>query len=182
MKTDLSKFNNDWYNPGRNYLVRFLWMMTSACWVNSSMPLSGCKKFFLRLFGAQIGSGVIIKQFVNIKYPWRLKIGNNVWIGEYVWIDNLGEVTIENNVCVSQGVMLLCGNHNYKKQSFDLMVGDIILKDGSWVGAKSIICPGVTVESDSVISVGSVVSSSTEKNFIYRGNPALKVKERSFEN
>lgn len=120
-------------------------------------------KSFLRLFGAQIGSGVIIKQFVNIKYPWRLKIGNNVWIGEYVWIDNLGEVTIENNVCVSQGVMLLCGNHNYKKQSFDLMVGDIILKDGSWVGAKSIICPGVTVESDSVISVGSVVSSSTEK-------------------
>jgi putative colanic acid biosynthesis acetyltransferase WcaF len=119
---------------------------------------------------------------VNIKYPWRLKIGNNVWIGEYVWIDNLGEVTIENNVCVSQGVMLLCGNHNYKKQSFDLMVGDIILKDGSWVGAKSIICPGVTVESHSVISVGSVVSSSTEKNFIYRGNPALKVKERSFEN
>src|ERR1700741_4509567 len=100
MKTDLSTFNNSSYKPGRNALVRFLWMMTSAMWVNSAWPFSGCKKFCLRLFGAKIGEEVVIKPHVNVKYPWRLAIGNNVWIGEYVWIDNLADVVIEDHVCV----------------------------------------------------------------------------------
>ena len=178
MKTDLSKFNNKWYKPGRNALVRMLWMCTSATWVNSWWPFSGCKKFCLRLFGAKIGKHVIIKPHVNIKYPWRLKIADHVWIGENVWIDNLEEIVIENNVCISQGAFLLCGNHNYKKESFDLLTGSITIKEGEWVGAKSTICPGVVVASHSVISVNSVVSENTEAYFIYRGNPATKIKER----
>lgn len=171
----LSAFNNSWYKPGRNALVRLLWMWTSALWVNSWWPFSGCKKFCLRMFGAKIGKGVIIKPHVNIKYPWRLKIADHVWVGEYVWIDNLGDVVIESNVCVSQGALLLCGNHDYKKQSFDLIVGDICLKEGSWVGAKSIVCPGTTVASHAVVTAGSVVSGKTEVSGIYKGNPAVKI-------
>lgn len=182
MKTaDLSSFNNSWYKPGRNALVRFLWMMTSAVWVNSAWPFSSSKKFCLRLFGAQIGSNVVIKPHVNIKYPWRLKIGNNVWIGEYVWIDNLADVVIEDNGCISQGAMLLCGNHDYKKSTFDLITGNIVLKQGAWIGAKSVVCPGITVNNHAVLSVGSVASSDLEAFSVYRGNPAVKVKERIIE-
>ncbi|MBC7864315.1 MAG: colanic acid biosynthesis acetyltransferase WcaF [Bacteroidia bacterium] len=178
MKTDLSKFNNSWYKPGRNSFVRFLWIVTSACWVNSWWPFSGCKKFCLRLFGAKIGKGVVIKPHVNIKYPWRLKIGDHVWIGEYVWIDNLGDVEIESNVCISQGALLLCGNHNYKKETFDLIVGNIHLKEGCWIGAKSIVGPGVTVGSNSVLTVASVATSALEPFKIYRGNPAIAIKDK----
>lgn len=177
-KTNLADFNNSWYNPGRNALVRLLWMWTSALWVNSWWPFSGCKKFCLRFFGAKIGKNVVIKPYVNIKYPWRLKAGDNVWIGESVWIDNLGEVVIEDNVCISQGAFLLCGNHDYKKEAFDLMVGNITLKEGSWIGAKSVVCPGVTVETHAVLTVGSVATSGLEAYSIYQGNPAVKVKER----
>ena len=77
------------------------------------------KIYLLKIFGAKIGKGVIIKPGVNIKYPWNLYIGDHVWIGENVWIDNLDDVIINNHVCVSQGAMLLCGNHNYKKSSFN---------------------------------------------------------------
>jgi len=125
------------------------------------------------VFGAKIGKGVVVKPGVNIKYPWRLKVGNHVWIGEKVWIDNLGDVVIEDNVCISQGAMLLCGNHNYKKSSFDLMVGDITLKQGSWIGAKSVVCPGVTVGSHAVLSVGSIATQNLEEYTIYQGNPAV---------
>ena len=59
----------------------------------SWFPISGFKRFLLRLFGAKIGKGVVIKPCVNIKYPWKLRIGNYVWIGENVWIDNLDTVT-----------------------------------------------------------------------------------------
>ena len=71
--------------------------------------------------------------------PWKLKVGNNVWIGEDVWIDNLELVDISDNVCISQGAMLLCGNHDFTSSTFDLIVKPIVLEDGVWIGAKSIV-------------------------------------------
>jgi putative colanic acid biosynthesis acetyltransferase WcaF len=180
-KTNLQEFNNDWYKLGGNALQRFLWYCTNAVWLNSAFPISGFKVFLLRLFGAKIGSGVIVKPHVNIKYPWKLTIGNNVWIGEYVWIDNLANVNIADNVCLSQSAMLLCGNHNYKKQSFDLIIGDIILEEGVWIGAKATVCPGVTCFSHAVLAVGSVATSDLKAYKIYQGNPAVEIRERTIQ-
>ena len=90
-------------------------------------------------------------------------------------------MTIGSHVCLSQGVMLLTGNHNYTKPTFDLMVGKIILEDGVWLGALSVVCPGVTCGSHSVLSVGSVATKDLEAYGIYQGNPAMKVREREFK-
>lgn len=177
-KTDLSGFNNDWYNPG-NPVKRVLWYFFNIIFLlNPYNPFSIVKVFILKMFGAKIGSGVVIKQRVNIKYPWKLNIGNNVWIGEQVWIDNLGEVVIEDNACLSQGAMLLCGNHNYKKKTFDLIVQNIKIEEGAWVGAKTVVCPGVTCKSHSVLTVGSMATKSLDPYGIYAGNPAKKMRER----
>ena len=178
IQSDLSKFNNDWYNPGRNMLVRFLWLIVSELWVNSWLPFSGVKKICLKFFGAKIGKGVVIKPYVNVKYPWRLQIEDQVWIGEGVWIDNLGDVKIGSNVCISQGALLLCGNHDYKRSSFDLKVGDIELKHGVWVGARAIVTGGSLLNSHVVITSGSVFSGTSEDFTIYKGNPALPIKKR----
>lgn len=177
-QTDLSSFNNSWYKPGAGFLVRGIWYFVNVAYFKSGFPFNRIKLFWLRIFGATVGSGVVIKPGVSIKYPWRLKIGNNVWIGEKVWIDNLGNVVIEDNVCISQGAFLLCGNHDYKKTTFDLMVGDITLKQGAWVGAKSTVCPGITIGSHAVLTVGSVATSDLEEYGIYQGNPAAPVKKR----
>ena len=107
-----------------------------------------------------------------------LMIGNYVWIGEDVWIDNLGLITIESNVCISQGAYLLTGNHNYKKETFDLIIQDIKIKEGVWIGAKSIVCPGVIMNFNSILSPGSVLTKNTEEGCIYRGNPAQLYKKR----
>ncbi len=176
--TDLSKFNNTFYKPGGNMLTRFLWYFTNVIWFNSAFPVSFIKVFLLRLYGAKIGSGVVIKPRVSIKYPWKLAVGNNVWIGEQVWIDNLAQVTIGDNVCISQGAMLLCGNHDYKKQTFDLVLGEIVLEEGVWIGAKAIVCPGVTCHTHSVLAVNSVATSNLESYKIYQGNPASPVRDR----
>lgn len=178
-KQKLASFNNSWYNPGAGAIKRFMWYYTNVFWIKSSFPVSSFKIFLLKLFGAKIGKGVVIKPHVNIKYPWRLTIGNNVWIGEEVWIDNLDDVMIEDNVCISQGAMLLCGNHNYKKESFDLITGKITIKEGAWIGAKSLVGPSVTVNENAILSVSSVATQNLDANGIYRGNPAVKVKERS---
>ena len=130
------------------------------------------------MFGAKIGKGVCIKQRVNIKYPWNLEIGNNVWIGEMVCIDNLADVRLEDNVCLSQGAMLLCGNYDYRKTSFDLIVRPIILEEGVWIGARSVVCPGVMARSHALLTVNSVATGHLEPYSIYQGNPAVKIRER----
>ena len=145
---------------------------------NPLLPFSALKVFVLKIFGAKIGSGVLIKQSISVKYPWKLTIGNNVWVGEDVWIDNLDEVVVGDNVCLSQGAMLLCGNHDYKKSTFDLIIGKITLEDGVWIGAKSVVCGGVTCCSHSILSVSSIVSKKMEPYKIYRGNPAVEVSKR----
>ena len=178
MKTDLSKYNNDWYKPG-NKFIRFLWFFVNVFFLQSKLcPFNNVKVFLLRIFGAKIGSNVIIKPGVNIKYPWKLKIGNHVWIGEKVWIDNLDDIIIGDNVCLSQGSMLLCGSHNYKSSTFDLLIGKIIIEDGVWIGSKSVVLQNVTCKNHSVLSVNSVASSNLDEYSIYRGNPAVRLKDR----
>ncbi len=176
---NLSLYDNSWYSPGAGVAKRTLWYLVNAVVFECPLCISSrVKRALLRWFGARVGKGLVIKPCVNIKYPWRLSVGDNVWIGENVWIDNLGQVSIGSNVCISQGAMLLCGNHNYKKESFDLMVGDITLEDGAWVGARSVVCPGVTLHTHSVLSVGSVACHDLEAFSVYQGTPARKVRER----
>ena len=182
VKTDLSKYDNRWYSPGAGWVKRTLWHFVNHIIFNNGLfPISSLKIILLKLFGAKVGKGVVIKPSVNIKYPWLLKIGDFSWIGERVWIDNLTEVTIGSNVCLSQGAMLLTGNHNYKKTTFDLMTGAIVLEDGVWIGAKSVVCPGVTCHSHSVLAVGSVATADLPAYSICSGNPAIKVRERVME-
>lgn len=178
MRTELSKYNNGWYQPGPT-LKRVLWFLIQVVFFrNILLPFSGIKVFILRLFGAKIGRGVVIKPGVRVKYPWFLEIGNYCWLGENVWIDNLAKVQLGDNVCLSQGALLLCGNHDYSSSSFDLRVEPILLEDGVWIGAQAIVCGGVSAFSHSVVTAGSVATKYLEAYGVYKGNPATKVNER----
>ncbi len=177
-KTDLSRFNNSWYDPGPRWKV-LVWFLVNAFFLNTYLPVPvGIKIAVLRLFGAKIGHHVMIKPAVNIKFPWLLRVGNYVWIGEQVWIDNFSEVVIGDNTCLSQGAMLLTGNHDYSSPTFDLIPKPITLADGVWIGAKSVVCPGICCESHAVLAVNSVATRPLEAYGIYQGNPAVLVRQR----
>lgn len=177
-QVDLKSYNNDWFFPGCKIKI-ILWILTSAFFFRTSLPIpSSIKVIILKLFGANIGTGVVIKPGISIKYPWKLKIGDYTWIGENVWIDNLAAVNIGDNCCLSQGCYLLTGNHDYTSSSFDLMIFDINIENGAWVGAKSVVCPGVILQRSSILTVGSVASKNLDEFGIYQGNPAIKIKQR----
>ncbi len=179
-KTDLSKYKTVWHDERPT--IKILWYFVNALFfLNPLNPIISLKVFLLQLFGAKIGKGVMIKPRVNIKYPWLLEIGDYVWIGENVWIDNLGKVKIGNNSCISQGAILLTGNHDYKKFTFDLIVREIILEDGVWIGARAIVCPGVACGSHSFLTAGSVAVKNMEPFTVYQGNPAVSIKKREIE-
>jgi putative colanic acid biosynthesis acetyltransferase WcaF len=181
-KTNLSIYNNHPYHPGGSKLKRLTWYYVNILFFKSALfPFYGLKVFLLRAFGAKIGKQVELKPCVNIKYPWNLTIGDEAWIGENVWLDSLVMITIGSNVCLSQGATLLTGSHNYKKGSFDLITGSIILEDGVWIGARAIVNQGITAHSHAMLTSGSVATKNMEAYSIYQGNPAVKVRERVIE-
>lgn len=178
MKSDLAFYNNNGYKPG-SIFKRTIWYVIHSCFFKSAWNISSSIKImWLRVFGASIGKQVTIKPRVSIKYPWKLSVGNHCWIGEGVWIDNLDQVTLEDHVCLSQGAFLECGNHNYNSKKFDLMTAPIYLKQGTWIGAKALVGPGVTTGSHAVLSLGAVATKDLEPHTVYGGNPAIAIHER----
>jgi len=158
---------------------QFIWYLVNIFFFKNSLNISSATKvFLLKLFGAKLGQGVVIKPSVNIKYPWKLQIGDHSWIGEEVWIDNLSDVIIGNNVTLSQGALLLTGSHEHTKQTFDFISSPIVLEDGVWIGAKAIVFGGVTCKSHSILGINSVAEKNLEPYIIYKGSPATAVIER----
>lgn len=133
----------------------------------------------MRLFGAHIGKDVRIKPGIHIRYPWKLTLGDHSWLAD-CYIDNLDLVIIGKNVCISQQAMLMTGNHDYTSKTFDLMTKPIVIEDGVWIGAKSLVAPGVRISTHAVLTAGSTAVRNLDAYMIYQGNPALKHRTRVF--
>jgi putative colanic acid biosynthesis acetyltransferase WcaF len=177
-RVSLARFSSVGFHRGRPAIVEALWIVVQALLVASFLPGSAHRRFLLRLFGAQIGRRVTIKPGVRVKFPWRLAIADDVWIGEDVWIDNLASVQIGTNVCVSQGAYLCTGSHNWSAATFDLITRPIRIESGSWIAAKAIVGPGVTVGSGAILTLGSMASSDLEPWTICGGTPARLIRPR----
>jgi putative colanic acid biosynthesis acetyltransferase WcaF len=176
---DLSTFDNSWYTPGRGRWIQALWFFLGLPLLRCRMiPGSGFRRRLLRLFGAGIGRGVVIKPGVRVKYPWLFQVGPHSWIGEDAWIDNLATVSIGGNVCISQGAYLCTGNHDWADPAFGLMAEPIVLESGCWIGARAVVCPGVTVGECGIAAAGSVVARDIGAFEIHAGNPAACVRFR----
>jgi putative colanic acid biosynthesis acetyltransferase WcaF len=174
---DLSKFSSRDFDRGASRLKEVAWFIVRRIFFQTSNALpSAFRAALLRLFGAKIGVGAVIRSNVNVTFPWRLSMGDHVWIGEEVIILSLAPVTIESNVCVSQRAFLCTGSHNFHRPTFDLQTKPITLRSGSWVAAQSFIGPGVEVGSGSVVSAGSVVMENVPARSLVRGNPATLVR------
>lgn len=176
---DLSQTSRRGYHPGRSFACRALWLLIEALvMLNPIVTPYWLKRVALRGFGATIGHRVLIKPNVHVKYPWHLEIGDNTWIGERVWIDNFVQVTIGANAVVSQGAYLCTGNHDWSDPGMGLVVKPVRVRDGAWVGAFSRIAPGVTVDREAIVTLGSVLLEDARERGVYTGNPAVLVRER----
>lgn len=170
------------YRPGRSYLVRAVWLIVEALILLNPVVVSyRFKTAVLRLFGATIGEGLLIKPGVHVKYPWRLRIGDNCWLGERAWIDNMEDVTLGSDVVISQGAYLCTGNHDWSDPVMPLAPEPIQVEDGAWVGAFARIGPGTTIATGCVVALGGVVFGDTEPWGIYRGNPAERIGMRTLQ-
>lgn len=154
------------------YIIKMIFLLSAFPWPNQ------IKSRLLKIFGAKIGKRVIIKPRVNIHFPWKLELGDDVWLGEEVFILNFELIKIESNVCVSQRTFLCGGNHDYRDPTFKYRNGPITVKEGAWIGAQCFVGPDLTINRNCVVSAGSIVTQSLPNDKVCSGNPCLPIKDR----
>ena len=174
---NLAAYDNSDFDRGAPRWKEALWVLTRAVFFLNGLPWPDAWRIaLLRAFGARIGSGVTMRANTNISFPWRLSIGDHVWIGEDVGILSLAQVTIGSNVCISQRAYLCTGSHDFRREDFALITRPITIHDGVWVAAAAFISPGVIIGEGAVVSAGAVIKQDVPPNCLAEGNPAAVVK------
>lgn len=170
----LDTFCNDEFDRGAGRFKELAWLAFHGILFSSWLPGSAWRRSVLRAFGAKIGRGVVIKPNVRVKFPWRLEIGDHVWIGERVWLDNLARITVGSHTCISQGAYLCTGSHDWSDPKFKLITKPIAIGEQCWICARCTLAPGTTVESNVVLTLGTVAKGHLQGDNIYSGTEAVR--------
>lgn len=145
--------------PKRHRLYQAAWFMVSALFFESALPFpTGLKVKLLRLFGARLGAGIVIRPNVSIKTPKLLTAGDHVWIGRGVVIDNDEEIRLGSNVCLSQQVMLISGNHDYHSPGFEYFGHSIVIGNHCWMAARAMLLAGAEIQNHCLVGPGVIFS------------------------
>lgn len=111
-------------------------------------------------------------------------------IGDYTRIGLrntiIGPAAIGNHVNLAQNVTVTGLNHNYEnvEKRIDeqgVSTQTVVIEDDVWVGANSVILPGVTLGKHCVVAAGSIVTHSVPPYSICAGCPAKVIKSYDFE-
>ena len=165
----LRSFTGAGYDKGRPKWIQALWFATQNLVFAKWWLPARFRPVILRLFGAQIGERVFIRHRVRVLWPWKLSIGDDSWIGEDAWLLNLEQITIGNDVCISQGAVLCTGSHDMRSPSFEYDNGPITIADGAWVAAFAMVLRRVVVERDAVVAAGAIALRPVGANAVVAG-------------
>lgn len=80
---------------------------------------------------------------------------------------------------VAQEAYLCTGTHDFKDPSLQLLTKPITIGKNSFIGARAMILPGVSIGSRAIVGAMSVVSKDIPDHQIVVGNPAKKIGERT---
>lgn len=133
-----------------------------------------------------VGRSATIEDFSVINNGLgEVSIGDNSRIG--IGSTIIGPVSIGNNVILAQHVVISGFNHGYADISIpitlqDCLVKGVIIEDDCWIGANSVILPGVCIGKHSVIAAGSIVTKSVPSYTVAGGNPACIIKRYNIHN
>ena len=159
IRRSLRGFTGAGYDKGAGTVTQALWLAVSGLVITRFWCPNSLRIKLLRAFGAKIGDGALIRHRVRIHWPWKLTVGSNTWIGEETWILNLEPVTIGDDVCVSQAVLLCTGSHDRWSPTFEFDNAPIVIADGAWIAARATVLRGVTIGENAVVGATALVTA-----------------------
>jgi putative colanic acid biosynthesis acetyltransferase WcaF len=179
---DLSRFRIPDGARGRPAWFVQLWWTFEAVFVRPTpQVLYAWRRLALRLFGAKIGTRVLIRPGVRVTFPWNLVIGDYCWIGDGATLYSIGRIIVGDHTVVSQEAYLCAATHDHAELSFPLIVSPIVIEPECWIAARAFVGPGVTMGRGAVVGAGSVVLSDVPPATIVAGVPARVISRREVE-
>lgn len=165
--------------PRRDRARRLVWNICYAFFYRiSPKPLHRWRSLLLRCFGASLGPNCHFYPRSRIWAPWNLICAENVTVADDAEIYNPALMRFDSHAIVSQGAYLCGATHDYDDPRFPLLAYSIELGAYSWICARAIVGPGITVGEGAVLGLGSVATRDLEPWTVYVGMPAQKLKER----
>ena len=179
---DLSRFKLPAGFRGRSALMVQLWWLVDALLFRPSPQFAyAFRVWLLRLFGAQVGRNVIVRPTAIITYPWKLKIGDNAWIGDHVTLYSLGEITIGANTVISQCTYVCAADHDHEQAGFPIRARPVVIGNEAWVATDVYVAPGVTIGDCAVVGARSSVFKDLPAGWVCLGSPCKPVRLRKVQ-
>ncbi|MEA5469132.1 hormogonium polysaccharide biosynthesis acetyltransferase HpsU [Spirulina sp. 06S082] len=176
---DLRNYDQSEYDRGRpSWYVLLWWFVQAIAFPVTLHNFSSIRCTILRLFGAKIGKGVIIRPTARITYPWKIEIGDYTWIGDDVVLYSLDRIQIGEHCVISQKCYLCTGSHDISDRAFALQTEPIFIGNGAWVATDCFIAPGVKIGANAVIGGRSSVYRDIPAAQVAFGNPCRPRYER----
>jgi len=139
-----------------------------------------------RAFGLTVGPRTIILGHIELSGAgniWKkFRIGADCQITSPLYVDLNGEVTIGSGVALAHHVVLVTSTHEpgpETQRCGKLKVAPIVIEEGCWIGAGTMVLPGVTIGRGSIIAAGAVVAASVPPNTLAGGVPARPIRALS---
>lgn len=134
----------------------------------------------LRLFGAKVSWEAEVYASAHVWAPWNLHMEEGACLGPHVNCYNQAKVVLGQDCCVSQEACLCTAGHQVEmlnNAKTSLVVANITLHEGAWVGMRAFIGPGVEVGAHAVVGAMSGVFRDVPIKTVVGGNPATVLKE-----
>jgi putative colanic acid biosynthesis acetyltransferase WcaF len=180
---DLSRFRLPKDFRGRpGWVVQLWWLVQAILFRPSPQVFYGWRRFLLRLFGARVGDGVLVRPTVEVTYPWKVELGDHCWIGDNVTLYSLDDIRVGAHAVVSQKSYLCAGSHDIADPNFAITRSPITVGAGAWIATDVFVAPGCTIGENTVVGARSSVYRSLSSGMVFVGNPALPVRARITEN
>lgn len=138
------------------------------------------RRLLLRLFGARIGKGTVIRPSARIWAPWNLTMAPHSCLGEYVDCYCAAPVYLGQWSVVSQYSYLCAASHDYEAGDMPGIQAPITVAAYSWVAADVYVGPGVTINEGAVVGARSSVYKDVAEWSVVGGNPARFIRARSW--
>lgn len=176
---DLSRFTMPPGFRGRSAVIVQLWWIVQALLFRPSPQfMYAWRRWLLRLFGAEVGVGVILRPTMRVQFPWKVNIGDYAWIGDDVVLYSLGPITIGEHAVVSQKSYLCTGSHDPAQIDFPIFHQAITIEAECWIATDVYVGPGVTIGRGTVVGARSSVFKNLEAGKICVGSPAKVIRDR----
>ena len=132
----------------------------------------------LKIFGANLSGMPFIHSTAMILIPWNLTMKHRACLGERAYAYSLGKIKILEGATIAQEAYVCTGTHDFNDPSLQLITKPITVGKNSFIGARAMILPGVSIGDQAIVGAMSVVSRDVPDHQIVAGNPAKKIGER----